>query len=59
MKTSNCLFCNKGPRDGVSLFRVNPKGVVPAVWACAKHMKNTDSVIDPEVKKLTDILEGT
>lgn len=43
-----CLFCRKGPKQGVSVFRVNAKGQ-PGVWACAPHSKQTDAAISPDV----------
>lgn len=52
-----CVICKKGAPD-VSLFRINEKGV-PGLWACAKHLKQTDAPPpDPELQKLVDILEG-
>lgn len=50
-----CLFCQKGPAQGVSVYRVNAKGQ-PGVWACERHMKNTDAKIDPEIKALSEAL---
>jgi len=50
-----CLFCQKGPAQGVSVFRVNAKGQ-PGVWACGKHMKRTDASIDPAVLAVTRAL---
>lgn len=52
-----CLFCRKGPAEGVSLFRVNAKGQ-PGVWACAQHIGRTDAKIDPEVHHIVQIIEG-
>jgi hypothetical protein len=53
-----CLFCGKGPHDGVSLHRVNAIGEI-GVWACERHIKQTDAApIDPFVKKLADVCEG-
>lgn len=49
----HCLFCGKGPAEGVTVFRVNAKGQ-PGVWACEKHIKQTDAVIDPAVKQIAD-----
>lgn len=51
----NCLFCRKGPAQGVNLYRVNAKGQ-PGVWACAKHIKQTDASVDPEVKAVVDAM---
>lgn len=46
-----CLFCQKGPQQGVSLFRVNAKGQ-PGVWACEAHIGQTDAKMDDVVQKL-------
>lgn len=52
-----CVICKKGAPD-VSLFRINEKGV-PGLWACAKHLKQTDAPpLDPEFAELVRILEG-
>ena len=53
-----CLFCNKGPMDGVTIYRINEKGV-EGIWACHKHIKQTDVAVDPAIKELTDIIDGT
>jgi hypothetical protein len=50
-----CLFCQKGPAQGVSLFRVNAKGQ-PGIWACGKHVRQTDAAVDPDVKTIADAL---
>lgn len=36
-----CVICGRGPREGVSVFRINEKGV-PGLWACRQHIKQTD-----------------
>ena len=33
---TRCEICNKGPMDGVTVFRVNEKGGSP-VWRCQEH----------------------
>ena len=53
-----CIFCNKGPMDGVTIHRINAKGQ-PGVWACNKHIKQTDVVVPADVKALTDLIDGT
>ena len=53
-----CMFCRKGPMDGVTVHRINETGV-DGIWACNTHIKQTDVVGDPEVQALTDILDGT
>lgn len=52
-----CCVCHKGPQQGITVHRINAKGQ-PGIWAFEKHIKQTDGRIDPEVKKITDILEG-
>lgn len=52
-----CLFCQKGIAEGVTLYRVNAKGQ-PGVWACAKHIGQTDAKVDPEVREISEILAG-
>lgn len=50
-----CLFCQKGLAQGVNLFRVNAKGQ-PGVWACAKHINQTDAQVDPDVSSIAAAL---
>jgi hypothetical protein len=54
---SHCLFCRRGLKDGVSLFRVNAKGQ-PGVWACERHIGQTDAKVDPITREITDIIQG-
>lgn len=49
-----CFECNRGPLDGVPVFRQNAKGQ-PGIWACSEH--NTARV-DPEVAKIVGIIQG-
>lgn len=53
-----CFLCKvKGPPEGTeTMFRVNEKGQ-PGVWACGECIKKTDATVDPEVKRITQILE--
>ena len=51
-----CLFCHKGPMHGVTVYRVNAKGQ-PGVWACAKHIKQTDAIIPEDVKTIASIID--
>jgi len=44
--------------DGVTIHRINEKGQ-PGVWACNKHIKQTDVVVTPDVQALTDLIDGT
>lgn len=48
-----CMVCGKGPADGVTVFRQNPKGEI-GIWACAKH---SVADIDPEVQHIVNVLE--
>lgn len=44
-------------REGITLYRVNPKGV-KGKWACEEHHKNFDAPpIDPAVLNIAHILE--
>ena len=53
-----CCICHRGPHDGVSLFRVNAKGVA-GIWACKKHLKQTDAPpIDPAVERIAAVVSG-
>lgn len=53
-----CLFCHKGPADGVTLYRINAKGVA-GIWACLQHKKQTDAPpVDREVARIVKIIEG-
>lgn len=52
-----CLFCNKGPAQGVSLRRVNAKGQ-PGVWACDRHIGQTDAKRDPLVEEVIAALRS-
>lgn len=56
---TKCCICNKGPlpsQGGVSLYRINAKGV-PGIYACEKHFPQTDGApIDPELKEIVDTL---
>jgi len=54
---SKCCVCQKGPEEGVSLYRINEKGV-PGIWACMKHLKQTGAPVDPELDELVRVLEG-
>lgn len=51
-----CLFCRKGPAEGVNVYRVNAKGQ-PGVWACNAHIGRTDAPpIDPDVKAICEAI---
>lgn len=50
-----CVVCKK---SGIALFRINAKGV-PGLWACRKHLKQTDApAIDPVVDLIVGAVEG-
>lgn len=51
-----CVVCKLGPEQGVSLFRINEKGV-PGLYACRKHVHQTDAHLDAETVRLVDILD--
>lgn len=49
--------CNRGPATtGDSVYRINAKGQ-PGIWACEEHRENTDAPRDPELDRITKILE--
>jgi hypothetical protein len=43
-----CVICHKGPKEGVSVVRINAKGQ-SGLWACLKHRSHTDAPRDPVV----------
>lgn len=54
-----CCICGDGPMTGptfCSVHRINAKGV-KGIWACEKHIKQTDGKTDPELMELVHILE--
>lgn len=52
-----CAVCNRGPAQGVSLFRMNATGQ-KGLWACNEHKDHFDGRIDPETQEIVRILEG-
>lgn len=48
-----CEVCRKGPPDGLSVFRVNPKGQ-PGIWRCRAHL---DSPPDPDLDRAVREIE--
>lgn len=52
-----CAVCDKGPSDGVSVYRMNAKGQ-PGLWACNEHKDQFDGRVDPEILEITRALEG-
>lgn len=54
-----CSICNKGPFNGVSLFRLGEKGDINAEWRCRVHMSvEQKAELDPDVDDLVSILES-
>lgn len=49
-----CEWCGKGPQDGVSLYRINEKGV-PGIWRCEADL---DRRPDEDVAELVGIIEA-
>jgi hypothetical protein len=50
-----CEICEKGPRDGVAIYRQNAVGVMPAIWRCRAHR---EASVDPEVQHIVDVIEA-
>lgn len=51
-----CEVCEKGPADGKTLYRVNPKGV-PGIWRCPDCLTNAQAErLDPETVRLASIV---
>jgi hypothetical protein len=51
------MFCGKGLEQVTVLHRINEKGV-PGIYACEKHIRNTDIQVDPEISDIINILTG-
>jgi hypothetical protein len=57
MKTTICEVCEKGPVHGVTVFRVNPKGVA-GIWRCRAHLTSAQAERqDPETIQLVNIID--
>lgn len=54
---SACMFCGRGMVQGANLFRLNPTGQ-KGIWACEKHINQTDVKVDPVVQEIVDALSG-
>lgn len=56
-----CEICGLGPAEeqgGITVYRVNEKGV-KGIWRCEKCLTPEQRAkIDPEAWRLTEILEG-
>lgn len=48
-----CYVCDKGPMDGITVYRQNEKGR-PAICACEEH----DRRADPELKLIVAEIES-
>lgn len=51
-----CLFCGRGPTDGVDLYRLNEKGE-RGQWTCGKHLARTDVKPHPEILAIKRVLQ--
>jgi hypothetical protein len=52
-----CIICGRTMAEGATLYRVNAKGQ-PGIWACAKHINDTDSKPDAETVQVVTALGG-
>lgn len=52
-----CAVCDKGPMQGVSIFRMNAKGQ-PGLWACNEHKDHFDGRIPEDVKEVVSVFEN-
>lgn len=53
-----CVICQKGPMNGVTLYRINAKGQ-PGLWACDRHYGQTDGPPRSEENMaIVRVLEG-
>lgn len=50
-----CEICGKGPTDGVSVLRVNAKGI-PGIWRCRTDL-GASAPPDPEVMALVNVID--
>jgi hypothetical protein len=53
MSEIKCCTCGRGPKDGVTVYRENLPGEMPAVWACRVHRTKPSDVQD-----LVDAIES-
>ena len=51
-----CEICRLGPADGLSVYRVNPKGQ-EGIWRCKPHL-GSSAPIAPEVAAIAEAIEG-
>lgn len=53
-----CEICERGTADGVTLCRVNEKGV-PGIWRCWDDMTAQQRAdTDPEIMEIIEAIEG-
>ena len=54
-----CVICKKGISEGLTLYRINAKGVA-GLWACTKHVAHTDAPpLDPDLVHLVETIGQT
>lgn len=51
-----CFVCQRGMAEGVSLFRINERGV-KGIWTCEVHRPAASPHIDPQVREIVHIIE--
>lgn len=52
-----CEICNRGMESGVTLHRVNEKGVT-GIWRCPMCLTHEQEAnLDPDVRKIVGIIE--
>ena len=52
-----CEVCHRGPEQGITLYRVNPKGEIGR-WRCDHHMDELQrNGVDPEVGEVVKAIE--
>jgi hypothetical protein len=49
-----CEICGKGIDSGITIYRKNKPGEMPAIWRCVEHL---DFVIAPDLLSLVAIIE--
>lgn len=56
-----CLTCGRGPEEskgGVTVYRINTPGEMPARWKCHTHLNDEQKKEHLESIGLAQILEG-
>lgn len=49
-----CEVCGRSPREGIDLYRVNPKAVA-GIWRCLTHMAVPP---EPELQQIVETLSN-